>query len=179
MRRIDLDVVLSGTRPRQKGLPARGKSGGPSHLLGFTGYSRVRCGARADLFKVLPLTSSFEPGPDGMEEKRKYPRTEVEEPAYVSSGGSVMRCVVRNISREGAAIDVEKSCLRSATLSPGHGEGFLDRPRMPRSLDPEKPAGPDFRRAGTVSAHSQGARLFTRSSALHRAPLYPTSPSRA
>ena len=42
-----------------------------------------------------------------MEEKRKYPRTEIEEPAYVSSGGSVMRCVVRNISREGAAIDVE------------------------------------------------------------------------
>lgn len=42
-----------------------------------------------------------------MEEKRKYPRTEVDEPAYVSSGGSVMRCVVRNISPEGAAIDVE------------------------------------------------------------------------
>ena len=42
-----------------------------------------------------------------MEEKRKYLRTEIEEPAYVSSGGSVMRCVVRNISHEGAAIDVE------------------------------------------------------------------------
>ena len=42
-----------------------------------------------------------------MEEKRKYPRTEIDEPAYVSSGGSVMRCVVRNISREGAAIDVD------------------------------------------------------------------------
>ena len=42
-----------------------------------------------------------------MEEKRKYPRTEIDEPAYVSSGGSVMRCVVRNISLEGAAIDVE------------------------------------------------------------------------
>jgi hypothetical protein len=42
-----------------------------------------------------------------MEEKRKHPRTEVDEPAYISSGGSVMRCVVRNISREGAAIDVE------------------------------------------------------------------------
>jgi hypothetical protein len=44
---------------------------------------------------------------DGMEEKRKYPRTEIDEPAYVSAGGSVMPCVVRNISREGAAIDVE------------------------------------------------------------------------
>ena len=42
-----------------------------------------------------------------MEEKRKHPRTEIDEPAYVSSGGSVMRCVVRNISREGAAIDVD------------------------------------------------------------------------
>jgi hypothetical protein len=42
-----------------------------------------------------------------MEEKRKHPRTEINEPAYVSSGGSVMTCVVRNISIEGAAIDVE------------------------------------------------------------------------
>ena len=42
-----------------------------------------------------------------MEEKRKYPRTEIDEPAYVSAGGSVMSCVVRNISRDGAAIDVE------------------------------------------------------------------------
>lgn len=41
-----------------------------------------------------------------MEEKRKYPRTEMSEPAYVSSGGSVIPCVVRNISCEGAAIDV-------------------------------------------------------------------------
>ena len=41
-----------------------------------------------------------------MEEKRKYPRTEIDEPAYVSSGGSVMSCTVRNISVEGAAIDV-------------------------------------------------------------------------
>ena len=42
-----------------------------------------------------------------MEEKRKHPRTEINEPAYVSSGGSVMGCMVRNISLEGAAIDVE------------------------------------------------------------------------
>jgi hypothetical protein len=42
-----------------------------------------------------------------MEEKRKHPRTDVDEPAYVSSGGSVMSCMVRNISVEGAAIDVE------------------------------------------------------------------------
>jgi PilZ domain len=42
-----------------------------------------------------------------MEEKRKHPRSEINEPAYVSSGGSVMSCTVRNISPEGAAIDVE------------------------------------------------------------------------
>ena len=43
-----------------------------------------------------------------MEEKRKHPRTEINEPAYVSSGGSVMHCTVRNISPEGAAIDVDE-----------------------------------------------------------------------
>jgi hypothetical protein len=42
-----------------------------------------------------------------MEEKRKHPRTEINEAAYVSCGGSVMSCVVRNISLEGAAIEVE------------------------------------------------------------------------
>jgi hypothetical protein len=42
-----------------------------------------------------------------MDERRKYQRAEIDEPAYVSSEGSVMSCVVRNISLEGAAIDVE------------------------------------------------------------------------
>jgi hypothetical protein len=42
-----------------------------------------------------------------MEERRKHSRTEIDELAYVSSGGSVMSCRVRNISPEGAAIDVE------------------------------------------------------------------------
>jgi hypothetical protein len=42
-----------------------------------------------------------------MEEKRKHPRIEIDEPAYVSAGGSVMSCMVRNISAEGAAIDVD------------------------------------------------------------------------
>jgi hypothetical protein len=42
-----------------------------------------------------------------MEEKRKHPRTEINEPAFVSSGGSVMSCMVRNISAEGAAIEVD------------------------------------------------------------------------
>jgi hypothetical protein len=42
-----------------------------------------------------------------MDERRKYPRSEINEPAYVSSGGSVMRCLLLNISAEGAAIEVE------------------------------------------------------------------------
>ncbi len=42
-----------------------------------------------------------------MKERRLYPRTEIDEPAYVSAGGSVMSCIVRNISPDGAAIDIE------------------------------------------------------------------------
>jgi hypothetical protein len=42
-----------------------------------------------------------------MEERRKHQRFDVSEPAMVSAGGSVMSCVVRNISPDGAAIDVE------------------------------------------------------------------------
>lgn len=42
-----------------------------------------------------------------MEDRRKHPRSEINEPAYVSVGGSVMSCLVRNISPEGAAIDVD------------------------------------------------------------------------
>ncbi len=46
-----------------------------------------------------------------MEEKRRHPRTEINEPAYVSAGGSVMGCTVRNISPEGAAIDVDTAAF--------------------------------------------------------------------
>ena len=52
-----------------------------------------------------------------MEEKRKHPRSEINEPAYVSSGGSVMSCVVRNISVEGAAIDVGNPAFVPARFS--------------------------------------------------------------
>lgn len=43
-----------------------------------------------------------------MDERRKFPRTEINEPAYVSSGGSVMHCTVINISPEGCAIEVDE-----------------------------------------------------------------------
>lgn len=39
-------------------------------------------------------------------ERRRYPRIDLDEPAYVSAGGSVMGCTVRNISADGAAIEV-------------------------------------------------------------------------
>src|SRR5882762_8591584 len=41
-----------------------------------------------------------------MEERRRGPRADVDEPAYISSHGSSTRCQVVNISAEGAAIDV-------------------------------------------------------------------------
>jgi hypothetical protein len=41
-----------------------------------------------------------------MEERRRAPRADVDEPAYISSHGSSTRCRVVNISAEGAAIDV-------------------------------------------------------------------------
>jgi len=44
-------------------------------------------------------------------ERRRHPRTDLNEPAYVSSGGSVMGCMVRNISAEGAAIEVDNAAF--------------------------------------------------------------------
>jgi len=51
-----------------------------------------------------------------MDERRKHTRTEINEPGYVSSGGSVMTCVVRNISPEGAAIEVENPAFVPASF---------------------------------------------------------------
>jgi hypothetical protein len=42
-----------------------------------------------------------------MDERRRHPRTEINEPGLVSAGGSVMRCTIRNISPDGASIEVE------------------------------------------------------------------------
>ncbi len=40
------------------------------------------------------------------DERRRLPRSDVDEPAYISSHGSSTRCRVVNISAEGAAIEV-------------------------------------------------------------------------
>lgn len=47
-------------------------------------------------------------GSNGMDERRRFPRTELNEPAFISSAGSVMRCTVLNISPEGCAIEVNE-----------------------------------------------------------------------
>jgi hypothetical protein len=68
------------------------------------------------------------------DERRRLLRVEVDEAAYVSSGGASTRCRVLNISAEGAAIDVPKRGLHSAAFSiddrkrPPH-------PQMSRRLD--------------------------------------------
>lgn len=45
------------------------------------------------------------------DERRKQLRAEVDEIAYVSSGGASTRCRVQNISTEGAAIDVPNAAF--------------------------------------------------------------------
>jgi PilZ domain len=75
--------------------------------LDLLGAPRSKSGAGLFPDHALVLRRNRPLEQETMEERRKYPRTEINEPAYVSSGGSVMTCVVRNISPEGAAIDVE------------------------------------------------------------------------
>ncbi|ABA04728.1 hypothetical protein Nwi_1467 [Nitrobacter winogradskyi Nb-255] len=40
------------------------------------------------------------------EDRRKHPRVEIDEPAYISMGGFSMRCRLLNVSPEGAALEV-------------------------------------------------------------------------
>jgi hypothetical protein len=41
-----------------------------------------------------------------MDDRRKHPRVEIDEPAYISASGLSMRCRLLNISAEGAALEV-------------------------------------------------------------------------
>jgi hypothetical protein len=50
-------------------------------------------------------------GTAAMDERRRHPRIEINEPGLVSAGGSVQSCVVRNISPDGAAIEVENQAF--------------------------------------------------------------------
>lgn len=44
-----------------------------------------------------------------MDEKRRQPRRDVADSAHVSFNGTSLGCLVRNISDDGAAIDVENA----------------------------------------------------------------------
>jgi hypothetical protein len=44
-----------------------------------------------------------------IEERRRQPRTVVEESALLSAEGAVVGCIIRNISADGAAIDVDNA----------------------------------------------------------------------
>jgi hypothetical protein len=58
-------------------------------------------------FSQREKSSGQEAMQEVLEERRKHPRIDINEPGLVSAAGSVMTCVVRNISAEGAAIEVE------------------------------------------------------------------------
>jgi hypothetical protein len=62
-----------------------------------------------------------------MEERRRGPRADVDEPAYISSRGSSTRCRVVNISAEGAAIDVP-----DPVFVPAHFQLMTEKDRVVR-----------------------------------------------
>jgi hypothetical protein len=46
-----------------------------------------------------------------VDDRRKHPRTDLAEPAYISSNGASWGCTVLNLSTEGAAIEVTDPSL--------------------------------------------------------------------
>jgi PilZ domain len=63
-----------------------------------------------------------------MDEKREHPRTEIDEPAYISVGGSSTSCRVLNISAEGAAIE-----LPNTSYVPDRFQLMIKRDRVIRN----------------------------------------------
>ena len=45
------------------------------------------------------------------EDRRKHPRVEIDEPAYISTSGLSMRCRLLNVSSQGVAIEVPNPAL--------------------------------------------------------------------
>jgi hypothetical protein len=62
-----------------------------------------------------------------MDDRRKHPRVEIDEAAYVSVGGLSMRCRLLNMSREGAAIEVP-----DPTFVPSHFRLMVEKDRTIR-----------------------------------------------
>ena len=78
-----------------------------------------------------------------MEEKRKYQRTEIDEPAYVSAEGSVMSCIGAEHFARGRCHRCREPGLCAVPLSPGDGQRLLGA-GMPDCLDPAKTDRCDF-----------------------------------
>ncbi len=72
----------------------------------MTGTRVGNGGGRGIVVRMAPGTAR---GTRNVDDKRQYPRTDVEDQAYVSFGGTSLGCTIRNISEEGAAIDVENA----------------------------------------------------------------------
>jgi PilZ domain-containing protein len=62
------------------------------------------------------------------EERRRAPRTDVDEPAYIASQGASTRCRVVNISADGAAIEVP-----DPLFIPGRFQLMTERDRVVRA----------------------------------------------
>ena len=62
-----------------------------------------------------------------LDERRRGPRADVDEPGYISSHGSSTRCRVVNISAEGAAIEVP-----DAVFVPARFQLMTENDRMVR-----------------------------------------------
>jgi hypothetical protein len=62
-----------------------------------------------------------------MEDRRKHPRVEIDEPAYISASGLSMRCRLVNVSPEGAAIEVP-----DPTFVPSHFQLMTEKDRVIR-----------------------------------------------
>ena len=62
-----------------------------------------------------------------MDDRRKHPRVEIDETAYVSAGGLSMRCRLLNVSPEGAAIEVP-----DPTFVPSHFRLMIEKDRTIR-----------------------------------------------
>jgi hypothetical protein len=63
-----------------------------------------------------------------MDERRKHPRAEIDEAAFISVGGSSTSCRVRNISIDGAATEVP-----NPSYIPDRFQLMTDRDRVIRS----------------------------------------------
>jgi PilZ domain len=61
-------------------------------------------------------------------ERRKKPRTEVGEVAFISSGGASTRCLIDNISETGAAISVP-----NASYIPNRFQLMMEKDRVVRT----------------------------------------------